>query len=95
LHDANNDVTSDSGMTISYHSTLANAQNDVSPLISPYTSSDAGVYVRVESSTGCYNTALVTLNVGAKCVESCVNNVDDDGDGLIDTQDPECPCSGN
>ena len=95
LHDANPTVSSESGVSISYHPTLLDAENDVNNLISPYTSSDGTVYARVESTAGCYNTSLVTLDVGAKCVESCVNGVDDDGDGLIDTQDEECPCSGN
>ena len=95
LHDANSVVTAETGVTISYHATLADAQNDVNPLISPYISSDATAYVRVGNSIGCYNTALVTLNVGSKCIESCVNGIDDDGDGLIDTQDDECPCSRN
>jgi len=95
LHDANNIVTSVTGVIISYHPNLADAQNDVNQLISPYTSSDAVVYTRVENTNGCYATALITLNVGTKCVESCVNGIDDDGDGLVDTQDSECPCSGN
>ena len=96
LHDANNTVTSVSGMSISYHPNLADAQNDVNILISPYTSFDGTVYARVENTlSGCYATSLITINVGAKCVESCVNNLDDDGDGLIDQQDSECPCNGN
>ena len=96
LFDANSSVTTESNVNITYHASLADAQNDVNKLISPYISSDATVYVRVESiATGCLGTASITLNVGAKCVESCVNNVDDDGDGLIDESDSDCPCGGN
>jgi hypothetical protein len=32
------------------------------------------------------------LIVGAKCLENCNNGKDDDGDGLIDCDDPDCPC---
>ena len=93
LHDANPTVSTESGVVISYHPNLSDAQNGINNLISPHTSSDGTVYTRVERmSTGCYNTALITLNVGAKCVESCVNKVDDDGDGLIDCLDSDCPC---
>ena len=93
LHDANPTVSTESGVVISYHSNLSDAQNGINNLISPYTSSDGTVYVRVErTSTGCFNTAQITLDVGIKCVESCVNGVDDDGDGLIDCIDPDCPC---
>ena len=93
LHDANSLVTSESGVTIRYHANFADAQSGANILISPYNSSDALVYVRVtEIATGCYATARITLDVGAKCVESCVNGVDDDGDGLIDCEDSDCPC---
>jgi len=96
LHDANPTVTSESGVVISYHPILADAQNGINNLISPFTSSDGTVYARVERlSTGCYSTALITLDVGTKCVESCVNGIDDDGDGLIDCADPDCPCCGS
>jgi len=93
LHDANPTVSTESGVVISYHPSLSNAQNGVNNLNSPHTSSDGTVYVRVEKiSTGCFNTALVTLDVGAKCVENCDNGVDNDGDGLINCDDPDCPC---
>ena len=96
LHDANPTVSTESGVVISYHPNLSDAQSGINNLISPHTSSDGTVYARVERiSTGCFNTALITLDVGAKCVESCVNGVDDDGDSLIDTQDSDCPCNGN
>ncbi|MFK8007335.1 MAG: LamG-like jellyroll fold domain-containing protein [Saprospiraceae bacterium] len=93
LHDANPTVSSESGVMISYHSTLLDAQNGANVLISPYTSNDATVYSRVERiSTGCFSTSEITLDVGAKCPENCNNGKDDDGDGLIDCDDPDCPC---
>jgi len=93
LHDVNPIVTSESGVIISYHSTLADAQNSTNILISPYTSSDALIYVRVERiSTGCYSTAIITLDVDINCVENCNNGIDEDGDGLIDCDDPDCEC---
>jgi len=93
LHDANSTVSSESGVMISYHSTLLDAQNGTNILISPYTSADAIVYSRVERvSTGCFSTSEITLDVGAKCTENCNNGLDDDGDGLIDCDDPDCPC---
>ncbi|MFK7774049.1 MAG: LamG-like jellyroll fold domain-containing protein [Saprospiraceae bacterium] len=93
LHDANPTVSSESGVMISYHPTLLDAQNGTNVLISPYTSPDALVYSRVERiSTGCFSTSEITLDVGAKCPENCSNGIDDDGDGLIDCDDPDCPC---
>ena len=93
LFDANSTVTTESDVDITYHASLVDAQNNVNQLVSPYSSSDGTVYVRVERiSNGCFGTANITLDVGAKCVESCVNGVDDDGDGLIDCEDPDCPC---
>jgi len=91
LNDANPTISDESGVVISFHVSLADAQNDVNPLVSPYNSSDATVYARVEIiSTGCYATSTVTLNVGVKCIENCNNGIDDDGDGLTDVDDPEC-----
>jgi hypothetical protein len=93
LHDANLIVTKVPGVTISYHPSSLDAQDDTNILVSPYTSSDDTAYVRVESiSTGCFNTAVITLNVGIGCAENCSNGIDDDGDGLIDCNDQDCPC---
>ncbi len=93
LHDANLAVSSESGVMISYHPTLLDSQNGTNVLISPYTSIDATVYSRVERiSTGCFANSEITLDVGTKCPENCNNGIDDDGDGLIDCDDPDCPC---
>lgn len=93
LHDANPFVTSEIGVSISYHPTLLDAENDTNILLSPYTSSDNIIYVRVvRLSNGCYHTAPITLDVGLKCDENCNNGVDEDGDGLIDCNDSDCLC---
>ena len=93
LHDVNSTVSSESGMIISYHPTLIDAQNGSNILVSPYTSANAMVYARVEKvSTGCFAISEITLLVGTKCLENCNNGIDDDGDGLIDCDDADCPC---
>lgn len=93
LYDENSNVTTDTGVVITYHPTVVDAQNNTSVLTSPYNSSDGTVYVRVEQIlTGCFATEAVTLIVEDKCPENCNNNVDDDGDGLIDCNDPDCSC---
>ncbi|MEM6963112.1 MAG: discoidin domain-containing protein [Bacteroidota bacterium] len=93
LHDANSIVSGASGVVISYHGTLADAQTGLNTLVSPYQSASGSVFVRVESlATGCFGTNTITLTVGVKCPENCNNNIDEDGDGLIDCDDPDCPC---
>jgi uncharacterized repeat protein (TIGR01451 family) len=50
----------------------------------------AGTYtVTVTSSTGCTATQAVTMTI--PCAENCSNLVDDDGDGLVDCADSNCP----
>ncbi|MEO0776904.1 MAG: discoidin domain-containing protein, partial [Bacteroidota bacterium] len=39
----------------------------------------------------CGNTATHVQVITARC-ECCRNGIDDDGDGLVDGNDPECPC---
>ena len=54
------------GVTVTYYLTLADAQNEVSPLALPYTniSNPQTVYVRVENNvTGCFDTTSLQLNV--------------------------------
>lgn len=50
----------------------------------------AGTYsVSVQDSDGgC--TANETITINLNCVEICNNGIDDDGDGLVDSADPEC-----
>lgn len=54
------------GMTVTYHATLADAQAGTPELTSAYASGAATIYVRVENAEGCYATATITLNVNPK-----------------------------
>ncbi len=45
--------------------------------------------VTVTSPSGCTATDAVTVSV-AVCGENCTNGIDDDGDGLVDCDDPDC-----
>ena len=53
------------GVTVTYHSTLANAEAGTSPLPNSFTAADGTIiFARVENNaTGCYETAEVTLTV--------------------------------
>jgi hypothetical protein len=68
LTDADATVTgSASGVAVTYHATLADARNDANALSSPHTSNASILYVRVENTTtGCYRTSTLTLNVNTK-----------------------------
>jgi|GEM_PF-1456897 len=56
-----------SGVTVSFHGSLADANNDVSPLPDPYTSATATIFARVEDDvTSCHNTSTVDLVVLAQ-----------------------------
>jgi hypothetical protein len=53
----------------------------------------AGTYaVQGTDANGCQNSATTNLVVNI-CPELCTNGIDDDGDGLIDFDDPDCPCN--
>lgn len=45
--------------------------------------------VTVTSGSGCTATDQVTVTI-VPCSENCYNNIDDDGDGLVDCDDPDC-----
>ena len=80
-------------MEVTFHNTLLNAQNGISPIISPFTSTSTTIFYRLQStSTNCFQTNTITLNVGNICLENCTNGKDEDGDGLIDCDDPDCAC---
>ena len=90
LEDKNAEVLNgQTGITVSYHETQADADNDVNPLVSPYTNivvNTQTVYIRLENdTTGCYNTTTMDLIVNPIPVpvsppplEVC----DDDNDGF-------------
>lgn len=45
--------------------------------------------VTITGGNGCIFTDQVKVTV-ANCVENCTNGIDDDGDGLVDCEDPSC-----
>ncbi len=59
-----------------------------SPSFTGLSSGSYTVYVQ-NSSTGCQITSSAYLS-SPSCVEDCTNGTDDDGDGLIDCNDPNC-----
>lgn len=68
LTDADATVTGGAvGVAVSYYATLSDARNGVNPLSSPHTTNASILYVRVENTTtGCYRTSTLTLNVNTK-----------------------------
>ncbi|MBK8877093.1 MAG: HYR domain-containing protein [Haliscomenobacter sp.] len=64
LTQANNNVNSGTGITITYHATLAQAQAGTSALPGVFTSASTTIYARVlNNSSGCFNTSTITLTV--------------------------------
>ncbi|PZD79435.1 PKD domain-containing protein, partial [Mesonia sp. K7] len=67
LTDLDDDINNDPNVTITYHQTQANADNDVIPLSSPFTNTvntTQTIYVRVEApGISCYTTIAITLQV--------------------------------
>ena len=63
---ANNGAISDfaNGVQVTYHLTLADAQNEVGALASPFQSAPTTLFVRVENvDTGCFDTTTIELVV--------------------------------
>ncbi len=80
---------STTGYTLEWHNANnTNASSLLSSLVVP-----AGTYYLFEKSPiGCFsnsNTVIVANN--PNCSEICNNGIDDDGDGLIDCADSDCP----
>ena len=68
-------------------STGLNADDVQSPIASPNVTT---LYtLTVTSANGCTSTDIVTVNVG-NCPENCDDGFDNDGDGLVDCDDPDC-----
>lgn len=63
-----------------------------------FTNLGPGLYtVRVRSAAGCtatFTSAVVRIEAPT-CLEVCDNGIDDDGDGLVDCDDPDCNVNGN
>lgn len=45
--------------------------------------------VTITNAAGCFGTASVTVTVNL-CPEDCTDGIDNDGDGLVDCDDPDC-----
>ncbi len=54
------------GMTVTYHALLSEANSGSNALPNSYTANSGNVYVRVENAQGCYATATITLTVRTK-----------------------------
>lgn len=64
LTSIDDEVNTDSDVTITYHSSQDDADANSSALTSPYTSGGETIYVRVEDNvTGCYETTFFNLEV--------------------------------
>jgi hypothetical protein len=64
LTDADASVDPAGTNTVTYHNSLSDAHADINPLTSPYSSTTANVWVRVEDpATGCYSVDIVQLVV--------------------------------
>ena len=53
--------------------------------------SENGNYIALYSVGGLCGQSLI-YNVTANCTEDCNDGIDNDGDGLIDANDPDCDC---
>ena len=49
----------------------------------------------ITEDMGCQDTSCVFVRVYGDAEENCSNEQDDDGDGLVDGFDPDCPCVDN
>ena len=75
------------GTSGSYSYSWNNGHSGQSQIVSP--SATTTFAITVTSAGGCTATDEVTVNV-VVCGEDCTNGIDDDGDGLIDCDDPDC-----
>ena len=65
LDEANDFITlGDASLTVTYYSTIANANAGTSSILSTYNNRDGNtVYARIETSDGCYRVSIITLQV--------------------------------
>jgi hypothetical protein len=91
------------GLTVSYYTTLANAQNETSPIATPlsYLGTDNElIYIRVENNTtGCYSTTTQLLRVTQGPVANTplplrYCDPDNDGFGVFNLEDTRAEISG-
>ncbi|PZD77636.1 choice-of-anchor L domain-containing protein, partial [Mesonia sp. K7] len=83
-----NQISTDPGLTFTYHATQADADsNSTSTIATPYQSSSTTIYVRAEyAGSGCYETVAVVLTVNpdpdVPATISDLELCDDDTDGI-------------
>jgi|GEM_PF-2412196 len=71
--------------TVSYHVLQSDADANINPLSSPYTSIEDTVYARVETASNCYLTTQVALEIlPLPALADADLHVCDDGDGNVD-----------
>ncbi|MEO1258230.1 MAG: hypothetical protein AAFZ15_05515 [Bacteroidota bacterium] len=75
-------------LTYSWSNGLGDGNNKT---VSP--ASNTTYSVTVTAPSGCTDEATVTVNVSV-CGEDCTDGVDNDGDGLVDCDDPDCTLTG-
>ncbi|MDB9755617.1 gliding motility-associated C-terminal domain-containing protein [Winogradskyella sp.] len=64
LESINNEVNTDAGITITYHTSQTDAETDLGALTNPYSSGGETIFVRVEDdATGCFNITSFNLIV--------------------------------
>jgi gliding motility-associated-like protein len=64
LASINTEISTDTNLEITYHTSQEDADNGTGSLTSPYSSEGETIYVRAEdTTTGCYNTTLFNLEV--------------------------------
>lgn len=64
LTDADGTVSANApGVTVTYHINAVNANGNIAPLSSPYTSNPGTIFARVTDASGCYAVSTVTLTV--------------------------------
>ncbi|MEO1258229.1 MAG: DNRLRE domain-containing protein [Bacteroidota bacterium] len=96
---AGEDVNSCSGESVNLTATATGTTGPYSFIWSHGLGSTAAVvanplvtteyFVTISNAGGCTDVDTVTIIIGA-CPENCFNGIDDDGDGLVDCDDPDC-----
>jgi hypothetical protein len=90
------EVVADDVSNIRWSGPLGYAASGSAVTIEYISSIQQGWYVATgEANAGCAVIDSVYVEVGSGiCAEICDNGIDDDGDGLVDCDDPDCSCCG-
>ena len=87
-------VNTTDDVEVTWEGPLGFAASGASVMLEYVAGIQSGTYTATGvSPNGCTLTAEVQVNVGfGACAEICDNGIDDDGDGLVDCEDPSCSC---